>query len=591
MRASYAHNPRVPTPHDLIADACAHALATVSPDAALDVAATVQPSRNPEHGDYQCNAALRLAKPLKRKPLEIAEELAGHIEASNVFDPPEVAPPGFVNFRLSDTWLAQTLGETASSEEVDLGPAPTKEHVVVDFSSPNVAKEMHVGHLRSTIIGDALSRFFEAYDHQVERVSHVGDWGTQFGMLITHLREAGQSGAEVEDLNVFYREAKRRFDDDADFKDRSRQAVVELQQGDPDARAAWQALCHRSRDEFHEIYARLGIAVTEMGESFYEPYLAETVQELEDKGLVVIDDGAKCVYLDGFTTKDGNPLPLIVQKADGGYNYATTDLAALRYRIHQGATRILYVIDLGQSQHMEMVFETARKAGWLTADVEAVHVGFGLVLGEDQKRLRTREGESVPLRELLDEAVRRARQLAEERLQTARGTRKAEDVDRVGEHIGIAAVKYAELSHNRMTNYVFAFDKMVSLHGNTAPYILYAYARIKGIVSEAAAREPGGDRADGASGVAVETSNERQLALDLARFEETVERAMADYQPSVICDYLFGVCQQFSRFYEESRVIGEDGAVDVARLNLCEATATTVRSGLGLLGIETLEEI
>jgi arginyl-tRNA synthetase len=577
----------VPTPHDLIADACSRALADLVPDHGLDVASTVQPSRNPEHGDYQCNAALRLAKPLKRSPLEIAEELAAKIGESEVFDPPQVAPPGFVNLRLKNDWLAAALGERAAASDVHLGPATQKEHVVVDFSSPNVAKEMHVGHLRSTIIGDALSRFFEAYDHEVDRVSHVGDWGTQFGMLITHLREAGQDGAEVEDLNSFYREAKHRFDDDPAFKDRSRQAVVELQRGDPDARAAWQALCERSRHEFEEIYQRLGVTVTEKGESFYEPYLADTVQELEGKGLVVVDDGAKCIYVEGFTNKDGEPLPLIIEKADGGYNYATTDLAAIRYRIQQGATRILYVIDLGQSQHMEMIFAVAREAGWLTADVEAVHVGFGLVLGEDQKRLRTREGESIPLRDLLDEAVRRARELATERLETARGTRKAADVDAVGEHMGIAAVKYAELSHNRTTNYVFAFDKMVSLHGNTAPYILYAYARVAGIAAEAAGR--GGN--DGGSAVAVESPNERQLAIDLARFEETVARAMADYQPSVICDYLFGVCQQFSRFYEESRVIGEDGSVDVPRLRLCEATAATIRAGLGLLGIETLEEI
>ncbi|HKP90798.1 MAG TPA: arginine--tRNA ligase [Thermoleophilaceae bacterium] len=578
----------MPTPHDLIADACARALADLAPDHALDVAATVQPSRNPEHGDYQCNAALRLAKQLGRKPLEIAEELAAALPESDVFAPPEVAPPGFVNFRLKDAWLATALGERAQAGDVRLGPAPAREHVVVDFSSPNVAKEMHVGHLRSTIIGDALSRFFEAYDHEVDRVSHVGDWGTQFGMLITHLREAGTEEAEVQDLNSFYREAKRRFDDDEAFKDRSRQAVVELQQGDPEAREHWQALCERSRHEFQEIYERLGIVVSEKGESFYEPYLAETVKELEDKGLVVVDGGAKCVYVEGFTNKDGEPLPLIIEKADGGYNYATTDLAAIRYRIQQGADRILYVIDLGQSQHMEMVFAVARKAGWLTDQVDAVHVGFGLVLGEDQKRLRTREGESIPLKDLLDEAVRRARELAAERLETARGTRKAADIDAVGEHMGIAAVKYAELSHNRTTNYVFAFDKMVSLHGNTAPYILYAYARVAGIAAEAA-RHQGGDT--GEVGVAVATPNERQLALDLARFEETVSRAMADYQPSVICDYLFGVCQQFSRFYEESRVIGEDGSVDVARLRLCEATAATIKAGLGLLGIETLEEI
>jgi arginyl-tRNA synthetase len=578
----------VSSPHDLIASGCALALDHVAPEVDLDISAAVQPSRNPEHGDYQCNAALRLAKPLKRPPLEIAQELADKIEPSPVFESPDVAPPGFVNFRLKDDWLGSALGHTASADTIQLELAPTKEHVVVDFSSPNVAKEMHVGHLRSTIIGDALARFFEAYDHEVDRVSHVGDWGTQFGMLITRLREAGQSGAEVEDLNSFYRQAKHRFDEDEGFKERSREAVVDLQQGDPEARTAWLALCERSRDEFHEIYSRLGIHITEKGESFYEPSLAETVKELEDKGLVVVDDGAKCIYLEGFTNKEGEPLPLIIEKADGGYNYATTDLAAIRYRIQQGATRILYVIDLGQNQHMEMIFEVARKAGWLSADVEAVHVGFGLVLGEDQKRLRTREGESVPLKELLDEAVRRSRELAAERLVTARGTRKSEDVDRVGEHIGIAAVKYAELSHNRTTNYVFSFDKMVSLHGNTAPYILYAYARIAGIVAEAGERA--GAEASG-GGVAVKTPNERQLALDLVRFEETVERAVADYQPSVICDYLFGVCQQFSRFYEESRVIGEDGSVDVARLLLCKATATTVRSGLDMLGIEVLEEI
>ena len=374
------------TPHELISHACAGALAELHPDAGLDVPATVQLSRKAEHGDYQCNAALRLAKPLKRPPLEIAEELAGGIGESEVFDPPTVAPPGFVNFRLRDEWLAQQTGERAAADAVELGPAALREHVVVDFSSPNVAKEMHVGHLRSTIIGDALARFFEAYRHEVERVSHVGDWGTQFGMLITHLRESGIDGAQVQDLNAFYREAKHRFDEDPAFKERAREAVVALQRGDPEARAAWQALCDRSRDEFHEIYRRLGVEITEMGESFYEPYLAETVKELEDKGLVVVDEGAKCVYLEGFTNKEGEPLPLIVEKADGGYNYATTDLAALRYRIRQGATKILYVIDLGQSQHMEMVLATARKAGWPTAGIEAVHVASGSSLG------RTRSG-------------------------------------------------------------------------------------------------------------------------------------------------------------------------------------------------------
>ncbi|HEV2815453.1 MAG TPA: arginine--tRNA ligase [Solirubrobacteraceae bacterium] len=539
-------------------------------DVQLDPARFVQRNRGGgAHGDVQVNAAFGLAKQLRRNPAEIAAELAEAIDAAPLFHPGEVSGKAFVNFRLRDEWLVERL----TADEV-LGGAERTEQVVIDFSSPNVAKEMHVGHLRSTIIGDSLSRHFEARGHTVDRVSHVGDWGTQFGMLIQYLNERGEdvSSLPVADLNELYKTAKERFDADEGFRDRARQAVVDLQSGEEGARRTWELLCARSRAYFHEIYDRLGIEVREVGESFYQPLLADVVSGLESQGLIEVDDGAKCVFVDGFTTREGTPLPLIVQKADGGYNYATTDLAAVRFRVEQGADRILYVIDHGQSQHMAMVFAVARKAGWLPDHVEAVHIPFGLVLGEDGKRLRTRSGESVPLKSLLDEAEERGRALAREHDAPAE----------IGEHLGLSAVKYAELSHNRMTNYVFSFDKMVSLEGNTAPYLLYAYARINGI-----ARKVSGEwelvprPLDDA---------ERALAKVLADFEDVVDRATAEYQPSDVTEYLFALSQEFNRFYERARVVDE-GKVDPLRLRLCEVTAATLESGLGLLGVGVLEEL
>ncbi len=384
-------------------------------DVHIDPARFVQRNRGDSaFGDLQVNAAFGLAKQLRRNPAEIAGELAEAIGAEPVFARGEVSGKAFVNFRISDGWLAEEIVRRAAAPSL-LTRAPAPANVVVDFSSPNVAKEMHVGHLRSTVIGDSVSRLFEARGHAVDRVSHVGDWGTQFGMLIEYLHEKVAddelAALPVSDLNELYKRAKERFDSDEVFRDRARQAVVDLQAGEARARRTWELLCARSRAEFHEVYERLDVEVREVGESFYQPLLADVVADLERLGLIEIDDGAKCVFVEGFTNKEGDPLPLIVQKADGGYNYATTDLAALRYRIQEGADRILYVIDLGQSQHMEMIFAAARKAGWLTDEIEATHVGFGLVLGEDQKRLRTREGESIPLKDLLDEAVARATDL------------------------------------------------------------------------------------------------------------------------------------------------------------------------------------
>jgi arginyl-tRNA synthetase len=567
----------VTAPIAFLTGALRDALDRLAPEAGLDAARFVQRNRgDSRYGDLQVNAAFALAKSLRRDPTEIAEDLAGAIDAGPVFAPGEVSGKAFVNFRIRDEWLA---GEMRSRGDALLSPADVQEHVVVDFSSPNVAKEMHVGHLRSTIIGDSLCRFFEARGHSVDRVSHVGDWGTQFGMLIQYLHERDEDVAEIPiaDLDQLYKAAKQRFDADEGFRERARQAVVDLQSGEERARRTWELLCGRSRAHFHEIYDRLGVEVREVGESFYQPLLADVVAELEAQGLVEVDDGAKCVFVEGFTTREGTPLPLIVQKADGGYNYATTDLAAVRHRVGQGANRIVYVVDHGQSQHFEMVYAVARRAGWLPDHVEAVHVPFGLVLGEDGKRLRTRTGDSVPLRALLDEAEARGVALARER--------DGEDPETVGAHLGLSAIRYAELAHNRMTNYVFSFDKMVSLDGNTAPYMLYAYARIRGIVDKAAAARP----VEGSDDRPLDDA-ERALAKVLVDYEDVVDRAMAEYQPSDVSEYLFALSQEFNRFYEQARVVS-GAEVDVLRLRMCEVTAATLRSGLDLLGVRVLERI
>ncbi|HEX8122435.1 MAG TPA: arginine--tRNA ligase [Solirubrobacteraceae bacterium] len=549
------------------------AAARLGAPADFEAARFVQRNRaGGDRGDVQVNAAFGLAKAMRRNPAEIAAELAEAIDASPLFAPGEVSGKAFVNFHLRDEWLVERI---AAGE---LLPAATRpEHVLVDFSSPNVAKEMHVGHLRSTIIGDSLCRHFEARGHTVDRVSHVGDWGTQFGMLIRFLQEQGDDVASlpIEDLNELYKTAKQRFDADEGFRDRARQAVVELQSGEEGARRTWELLCERSRAYFHEIYDRLDVEIREVGESFYQPLLADVVRGLEEQGLLEESDGAKVVFVEGFTTREGTPLPLIIQKADGGYNYATTDLAAVRHRVGQGCDRMLYVVDHGQAQHFDMVFAVARRAGWLPEGVECRHIPFGLVLGEDGKRLRTRSGDSIPLKALLDQAEERGRRLAVEHDAPAE----------VGEHLGLSAIKYAELAHNRMTNYVFSFDKMVSLEGNTAPYMLYAYARIRGIVDRASGSAP----AEGSDSGPLDDA-ERPLAKLLADFPDVVDRAMAEYQPSDVTEYLFALSQEFNRFYERARVVDE-GVVDALRLRLCEATARTLQTGLGLLGVRTLERI
>lgn len=446
------------------------------------------PASNPKFGDYQSNVALSLAKPLGQPPRTIAEQLVQHLDVTDFCEPPTIAGPGFINLIWRSTYLEAELRKIQADLRLGVDTVKAPKRVVVDFSSPNIAKEMHVGHLRSTIIGDSIARILEFQGHDVLRLNHVGDWGTQFGMLITYLREVAPQvlttadAVDLGDLVAFYKKAKQRFDEDEAFKEASRQEVVKLQSGDEESRRAWELLCEQSRREFQIIYDRLDIHLNERGESFYNPLLPGIVEDLERAGLLVEDDGAKCVFLEGFTNKDGKPLPLIIQKSDGGYNYATTDLAAIRYRLNQdGAERLVYITDAGQANHFAQVFQVARRAGWLPENIEVIHVPFGLVKGEDGKKLKTRSGETVRLRDLLDEAIARAHFDLEIRLKEENRQETTEFVDHVAQTVGVGAVKYADLSQNRTSDYVFSYDKMLALQGNTAPYMLYAYVRVQGI--------------------------------------------------------------------------------------------------------------
>jgi arginyl-tRNA synthetase len=475
----------------------------------------------------------------------------------------------------------------------------------VDFSSPNIAKEMHVGHLRSTIIGDSLARVLEFRGHPVLRLNHVGDWGTQFGMLITHLKQVAPEAlttadaVDLGDLVAFYRQAKARFDDDEAFQTTSREEVVKLQSGDPISRKAWQLLCDQSRREFQKIYDRLDIRLSERGESFYNPYLEGVVADLNASGLLVTDDGARCVFLEGVSGKDGKPLPVIVQKSDGGFNYATTDLAAIRYRFGDapdgdGARRVIYVTDAGQANHFAGVFQVARRAGWIPADGRLEHVPFGLVQGEDGKKLKTRAGDTVRLRDLLDEAVERAEADLQRRLAEEERTEDQAFIQHVATTVGLAAVKYADLSQNRITNYQFSFDRMLALQGNTAPYLLYAVVRIAGIARKGGSLEAGGSEAAGSGAHAALTFTEPQewaLVRELLKLDGVIAEVEEELLPNRLCTYLFELSQVFNRFYDQVPVLKAEDPARSSRLALCRLTADTLRLGLGLLGIPTLERM
>jgi len=555
----------------------------------------VVPASNPKFGDYQSNISLSLSKQLGQPPRVIAQKLLEHLDVAGICQEPTIAGPGFVNLTVEPSYLEAQLNDIQSNLRLGVEPAKTPQRVIVDFSSPNIAKEMHVGHLRSTIIGDSIARILEFQGHDVLRLNHVGDWGTQFGMLICYLREAypaaltTANALDIGDLVSFYKQAKKRFDEDEAFKEASRNEVVKLQSGAEDSRKAWQLLCEQSRREFQVIYDLLDIKLTERGESFYNPLLPTVVEDLTQLGLLEQDDGAKCVFVEGFTNKSGEPLPLIVQKSDGGYNYAATDLAAIRYRIQQDhAERIIYITDAGQANHFTQVFQVARRAGWLTDAVEVIHVPFGLVQGEDGKKLKTRSGETIRLRDLLDEAIARAGADLDARLQEEGREETEEFKAHVAQVVGISAVKYADLSQNRTSNYIFSFDKMLALHGNTAPYMLYAYVRIQGISRKGNIdfEQLGTD-----AKILLQQETELVLAKHLLQLSEVLNQVEQDLVPNRLCQYLFELSQKFNQFYDQCPVLKVEQPLRTSRLVLCNLTAKTLKLGLSLLGISVLERM
>ncbi|MDB9465146.1 arginine--tRNA ligase [Dolichospermum circinale] len=561
---------------------------------------------NPKFGDYQANVALSLSKKLGKPPRIIAGEIVSKLDISDICETPEIAGPGFINLKLQTSYLEAQLNAIQLDSRLGIPKATNPQKQIVDFSSPNIAKEMHVGHLRSTIIGDSIARILEFCGHDVLRLNHVGDWGTQFGMLITHLVDCYPDlqgimfmetplgnyllgDVNIGDLVEFYRESKKKFDNDEEFRERSRKAVVSLQSGDKFTKDAWDLLCEASRKEFKIIYDLLNIKLIERGESFYNPLLPKVVKDLAATGLLEESQGAKCVFLDGFTNREGNPLPLIIQKTDGGYNYATTDLAALGYRIQEDkAKRIIYVTDEGQSNHFAQFFQVARKANWIPDDVELVHVPFGLVLGEDGKKFKTRSGDTVRLRDLLDEAINRARADIEKRLQEDGRTETEEFIQNVAEVVGISAVKYADLSQNRTSSYVFSYDKMLSLKGNTAPYLLYAYVRIQGISRQGNIdfTNLGINRQ-----ILLKEDAELTLAKHLLQLDEVIKEVEQDLLPNRLCDYLYQLSDKFNKFYENCPVLKSEEPARTSRLMLCDLTAKTLKLGLSLLGIKVLERM
>ncbi len=557
--------------------------------------ADVTSSTQVQFGHYQCNSALKIGKALKIAPREVAKKIVDNLDHAAPNDGVmishlEIAGPGFINITLAPAFLAEQIDALLHDSRLGVPLPVKKQKVIVEFSSPNIAKELHVGHLRSTIIGDAIARLFEFLGHDVLRLNHIGDWGTQFGMLIAYMQDVvpevlkGRTKTDLIELMKWYRAAKKRFDEDPDFKKRSQFQVVKLQSGDSTSRAAWQAICEISRQAFHEIYDLLDVKLVERGESYYNPYLAEVVDELDRKGMITISDGAKCVFLEGFVSREGTPLPMIVQKSDGGYNYDTTDMAAIRHRIQvEKADRIIILTDAGQSLHFAMIFKAAEKAGYLDpAKVKVDHVPFGVVLGPDGKKFKTRSGETEKLIDLLLEAVVQAKKIMRERLPDLSET----ELDHVSKILGIDAIKYADLSSHRIKDYVFSYERMLKFEGNTAAFLLYAYVRIQGIK-----RKVGKEIDDvlRRASVHLEHPTEIALALHLRQFGEVLEIMARDLIPNRLCDYLYELAEKFHAFFRDCRV--EGSPEEEGRLLLCEATSRVLEKGLNILGLKTLERM
>lgn len=564
--------------------------------AALGVPADTNPavtvSTRPEFGDYQINGAMSAAKALKTNPRQLAQQLVEALDVHTLADKVDIAGPGFINVTLKADWLAEQLTQAAQDPRLGVSKNTAPQTVVVDYSAPNLAKEMHVGHLRSTIIGDAVVRCLEFWGDTVIRQNHMGDWGTQFGMLIAHLEDQLAAGVDLEqvalaDLENFYREAKKRFDDEEGFADKSRDYVVKLQRGDVHCQKLWQLFIDTSIKHSDELYRKLNVTLGHddiKPESAYNSMLQGIVDQLKASGLAVEDQGALVVFLQELADKEGKPSPFIIQKTGGGFLYATTDLAACQYRSHQlAADRIIIFTDARQGLHFKQVELTARKAGLLRDATVYDHCPFGTMMGEDGKPFKTRTGGTVKLTDLLDEAVSRADAVVREK---SSGLSEA-DMQQVAEKVGIGAVKFADLSKNRTSDYIFSWDAMLSFEGATAPYLQYAYSRVRSIVRKAELAE------DFSAAIQLQQPQEKQLAMKLLRFEETLQLVIKDAQPNLLCNYLYELASLFMSFYEACPILkdGIEPELRASRLMLSVVSARVLKQGLNLLGIEVMERM
>jgi arginyl-tRNA synthetase len=540
---------------------------------------SVTEATKPEFGDFQFNGAMALSKKLSKNPREIATQLIENLDLTGVLAKAEIAGPGFINLWLNPFWLASQCEFARKNNRLGVEERETPIKVVVDYSGPNMAKQMHVGHLRSTIIGDTLANLLTYLGDEVLRQNHIGDWGTQFGMLIAYLEEIHEDGSvSLKDLEQFYKDAKGRFDEDEAFADKAREYVVKIQSGDSHCLALWQKFIDISLGHCEEVYEKLGVNLTRedvRAESFYNDDLSSVISDLDAKGLLTQSNGAQCVFL------EGEEVPVIVQKGDGGYLYATTDLAALRYRAKTlGAQRISYVVDARQGEHFKHVFRVAKEAGFVPEEVKLEHIAFGTMMGKDGKPFKTREGGTVKLIELLDEAVVKAKETINDK-----ESYSEEELEALAKIIGIGAVKYADLAINRESNYIFNWDKMLSFEGNTSLYMQYAYARIQSIFR----KYDGPMEGD----IIIGDALEHRLSTMLLRFEDVLNRAAVDAAPNQITTYLYEVATLFMRFYEQNPILkeGVEEATKMSRLLLADLTAKTIKQGLDILGIETVDKL
>ncbi|HBV8336930.1 TPA: arginine--tRNA ligase [Citrobacter freundii] len=564
--------------------------AMIAAGAPADCEPQVRQSAKVQFGDYQANGMMAIAKKLGMAPRQLAEQVLTHLDLNGIASKVEIAGPGFINIFLDPAFLAQHVQQALASDRLGV-TQPTKQTVVVDYSAPNVAKEMHVGHLRSTIIGDAAVRTLEFLGHKVIRANHVGDWGTQFGMLIAWLEKQQQENAgemALADLEGFYRDAKKHYDEDEAFAERARSYVVKLQGGDEYFREMWRKLVDITMSQNQLTYDRLNVTLTRddvMGESLYNPMLPGIVADLKAKGLAVESEGATVVFLDEYKNKEGEPMGVIIQKKDGGYLYTTTDIACAKYRYETlHADRVLYYIDSRQHQHLMQAWTIVRKAGYVPDSVPLEHHMFGMMLGKDGKPFKTRAGGTVKLADLLDEALERARRLVAEK----NPDMPADELEKLANAVGIGAVKYADLSKNRTTDYIFDWDNMLAFEGNTAPYMQYAYTRVLSVFRKADIDESALANAQ----VIINEDREAQLAARLLQFEETLTVVAREGTPHVMCAYLYDVAGLFSGFYEHCPILSaENEEIRNSRLKLAQLTAKTLKLGLDTLGIETVERM